>query len=470
MSAQEPETDNQPQAPPRTPVGDLAGRKVTVVGLGRFGGGLGVTRWLCKQGARVTVSDQADAESLSESVLALADLDVQLHLGRHQEEDFLTADLLVVSPAVPKSQPLIRLADERGIERTSEMNLFLQRCRGRLVGITGSVGKSTTTAMVGEILARRFPTHVGGNIGRSLLDELDRIASDHVVVLELSSFQLEDVEAIRVSPQIALITNLHAHHLDRHGTVEDYARAKSNLFRFQDAGGVLILNEHERQVAAGEVQADRAEQECARIVMGFQAEAPGRTEWFDPDSEETFELTVPGRHNQANAQAAWAIAREMGVDRETAAQALREFRGLAHRIEYVTTRDGAKYFNDSKCTTPDGAIVALEAFPPRSVVIIAGGFDRGASFDRLGQELAVRAKAVVATGQTCEKVAAAVEAWRTGETPAVIRAERFEEAVAQAARLAECGDVVLLSPACASYDRFKNYEQRGGKFVELVTG
>ena len=469
MNADNSGTDNEPQSPARPQPHDLGGLKVTVVGLGRFGGGLGVTRWLCGQGARVTVSDQADAESLSESVQALADLDVQLHLGRHLEEDFLTADLLVVSPAVPRSHPLIRLAAERGIRRTSEMNLFLERCRGRMVGITGSVGKSTTTAMVGEILSRRFPTHVGGNIGRSLLDELERIAGDHVVVLELSSFQLEEVEAIGISPQIVLVTNLHPHHLDRHGEVEDYARAKSNIFRFQGPGGVLILNEHERRIATGQVRADRTEQECARLVMGFQAEAPGRVEWFDPDAE-PFELIVPGRHNQANAQAAWAIAREMGVDRETVAGALREFRGLAHRIEYVATRDGAKYFNDSKCTTPDGAIVALEAFPPRSAVIIVGGFDRGASFDKLGQELAVRAKAVVATGNTCEKVATAVEAWRTGQTPAVVRAERFEEAVAQAARLAQCGDVVLLSPACASYDAFKNYEERGRKFVELVTG
>ena len=447
---------------------DLAGKRVTVVGLGRFGGGIGVTRWLCRQGAIVTVSDHADADSLQESVRALEGLDCRLHLGGHLEEDFLNADLLVVSPAVPKTHPLLQSAAQRSIPRTSEMNLFLQRCRGRIIGITGSVGKSTTTAMVGEILARRFTTHVGGNIGKSLLDQLDEIQGDHLVVLELSSFQLEDAADIGISADVALITNLHPHHLDRHGPVEDYAAAKANIFRFQGPGGVLILNQDERRIAQGKVRTDRTAIKCAKLVAALAEQAPGRVEWFDPQAE-PFELIVAGKHNQANAQAAWTIARLLGVDRPAAAEVLKGFRGLPHRIEYVTTRDGVRYYDDSKCTTPDGAIVSMDAFATRSVVIILGGLDRGARFGDLGQALARRAKAVVTAGPTREKIAAAVEAARTGEVPAIVQAADWDDAFAQARTLAASGDVVLLSPACASYDKFPNYEQRGLRFVQAAT-
>ena len=427
----------------------LAGKRVTVMGLGRFGGGVGVTRWLCAQGARVTVSDQADAKALADSVAQLAGLDVTLHLGRHDKGDFLRADLLVVNPAVPKGHPVVAAAAAAGVPRSSEMNLFLERCRGKIVGITGSVGKSTTTAMVGEIVSRRFTAHVGGNIGRSLLDMLDLIAPDHLVVLELSSFQLEDVPLIGVSPHVALVTNLKPNHLDRHGTIEAYAEAKKNIFKYQKADDVLVLN------AADE------------ITAAWKSQAPGRVDWFDP-SAEPFELAVPGAHNQANAQAAWAAARQFGIDRPTAADALRRFAGLPHRLQFIAEIGGVRYFNDSKCTTPEGAIVALDAFAARSSVLIVGGSDKGASFDRLGAALARRAKAVVALGATREKIVAAVEARRTGEVPAVLHADDLGSAVALARAQAQSGDVVLLSPACASYDMFTNYEQRGETFVRLV--
>ncbi|MGB2823557.1 MAG: Mur ligase family protein, partial [Phycisphaerae bacterium] len=226
--------------PPAAAV-DPAGKRITVVGLGRFGGGVGVTRWLCERGARVTVSDKAPAEQLDDSVRRLDGLDVALHLGSHEERDFLEADLLVVSPAVPPEMPMLRAADDAGVPRTTEINLFLHRCRAPVVGVTGTVGKSTTTAMIGEVLARRFTTHVGGNIGRSLLSDLPRIRPDHVVVLELSSFQLERLPEIAVGPHVALVTNLAANHLDRHGTLEAYADAKKNILRFQAEGDVLVL-------------------------------------------------------------------------------------------------------------------------------------------------------------------------------------------------------------------------------------
>jgi len=434
---------------------NLAGMRVTVVGLGRFGGGVGVTKWLCGQGATVTVSDKASADSLAESISQLADCDAVLHLGGHDEADFLTADLLVVNPAVGKDSPALFAAASSGVPRTSEINLFLQRCPAPVVGVTGSVGKSTTTAMIGEMLARRFTTHVGGNIGGSLLDALDDIRDDHVVVMELSSFQLEDLPLVGVSPRVAVVTNLQPNHLDRHGTMAAYADAKRNIFAYQGPEDVLVLN-----------AADAA-------LASWAADAPGKVEMFDPAGE-PFELSVPGPHNQANAQAAYAAARQSGlsagvdVDRGTAAKALLAFTGLPHRLQFVAERRGVRYVNDSKCTTPAGAIVALEAFEPGRCVIIVGGYDKGASFDEMGRAIAGRAKAVVAIGATREKILAAVAAAGKLGSSAICRADDLASAVSLAREHAERGDTVLLSPACASYGLFDNYEQRGRAFVDLV--
>ncbi len=427
----------------------LAGKRVTVVGLGRFGGGVGAARWLCGQGAHVTVSDKAGADELAESIARLEGLDVALHLGSHRREDFLQAELLVVNPAVPPDMPLLVEARGAGVAETTEINLFLQRCRAPIAAVTGSTGKSTTAAMTAQILAGQFTTHLGGNIGRSLLEELPRITSDHVVVLELSSFQLERTALVGISPHVAVVTNLWPNHLDRHGTMEAYAAAKKNIFAFQSARDVLILNAADQAVAA------------------WRAEAPGRVDLFDPAGE-PFELSVPGTHNQANAQAAWAAARQLGVSRATAAPALREFEGLPHRLQLVAERDGVRYYNDSKSTLPQGAIAALEAFEARKSVIIVGGYDKGVTFDELAAVLAKRAKCVIAMGATRDSIIDALKARRTGDAPDVHRADDLASAVDIARRQARRGQVVLLSPACASLDMFTNYEQRGEMFTELV--
>jgi len=433
---------------------DFAGARVTVVGLGRFGGGVGVTRWLCAQGVKVTVSDLAGADALADSIRKLDGLDVTLHLGSHEEKDFLEADLLVVNPAVAKDMPLLAAARRAGVPLTTEINLFLQRCRAPVVGITGSVGKSTTTAMTGEMINAVRPTHVGGNIGVSLLEDLEVIQPGHAVVLELSSFQLEDVPLVGISPHVAVVTNLAPNHLDRHVTLDAYADAKKNIFRFQRPDDVLILN------ARCDATADWA------------TEAVGVVELYKPDPPEgeAFRLRVPGRHNQANAQAAWAAARHFGVDRASAAEALARFTGLPHRLELVAEVGGVAFYNDSKCTTPEGAVVALESFEPRRAIIIVGGYDKNIGFDSLGAAIAARARGVVAIGQTRERIVDAVEKHRRGALPTVERASDLADAVGKSRAPASPGDVVLLSPACASYDMFTNYEHRGEVFVQLVKG
>jgi UDP-N-acetylmuramoylalanine--D-glutamate ligase len=299
------------------------------------------------------------------------------------------------------------------------------------------------------VLATRYTTHVGGNIGGSLLESLPAIRPEHVAVLELSSFQLEDLPLVGIGPQVAVVTNLQPNHLDRHGTMEAYGDAKRNIFRFQGPSDVLVLNS-----------------DCP-VSSAWSKEARGRVVFFRP-ADEPFELTVPGEHNQANAQAAWTAARELGVLRDAAAGALAAFRGLPHRLQFVADRGGVRYFNDSKCTTPEGAIVAIRSFEPGQTVIIVGGYDKHVSFDRMGAELARRAKAVIAMGATSEQILAAVRSGADGRGPATSHATTLAEAVAMARSHAAAGDVVLLSPACASYDMFVNYEDRGRQFVELV--
>ncbi len=427
------------------------GKKVTVMGLGRQGGGLGVTTWLCRQGASVTVSDQATRDELSQSVAKLAGYDVQLHLGGHDERDFTTCDVLVANPAIPFDSPHLAEATKAGATITTEINLFLARCPCPVIGITGSAGKSTTTAMTGAILAKHLTAHVGGNIGKSLLEELEQIQPDHVVVLELSSFQCSYLPLLGKSPHVAVVTNLQPNHLDRHTDMEDYGWAKRQVFAFQTEQDVLILN-----------TADVA-------VSQWATQARGKVVYFSGDDKPPFELVLPGRHNQANAQAAFAAASQFGVTRKQAQEALLGCTGLPHRLEFVVERNGVSFYNDSKCTTPDEAVVALDAFAARATVVIVGGYDKKIDMGNMCRKLAERAGAIIAVGQTGPAIADAVEALRGGgQSPAVLRVSRFDEAVAMAAHVAKPGQIVLLAPGCASFDQFKNYQERGDRFRELV--
>jgi len=434
----------------------LSGKRVTVVGLGRFGGGVGVTRWLCSVGADVTVSDQADESRLAESIKQLGDCGARLHFGGHLQEDILNAELLVINPAIPMNHPLLSKAAT--IPRTTEINLFLERCAAPIIGITGSAGKSTTTAMTGEILSKKFTTHVGGNIGHSLLDSLDDIAPDHVVVLELSSFQIENLPLSGISPQVALVTNIAENHLDRHITMESYIDAKKNIFRFQGGQDVLILNQSDP------------------VLAEWAEETPGKVDYFSTPAdgslqeEDCFVLSIPGDHNQANAQAAWTAASQFGIDREMAASALRVFTGLTYRLQEVCRRDGVVYVNDSKSTAPAESIVALDALEADSVVILLGGHDKGVSYDELAKVVCRQARAVVTFGAAGETILDAIESC-PGRVQLIVKtADNMTDAVQIALDLAIEGDTVVLSPGCASFDEFENYRGRGDKFTELVKG
>lgn len=438
-----------------------AGKRVVVMGLGHFGGGIAVSRWLAEQGARVTVTDLANEKKLAEAVTELADLPLTLHLGGHTTSDLDDCDLLVISPAVPKDKSaFVAEALRRRIPISSEMNLFLERCPARrIVGITGSAGKSTTTAMFGAILKAAFPGEagprgwMGGNIGKSLLAELPRMGSEDVVALELSSFQLEDSARLAWSPHLALITNIQPNHLDRHGTFEAYADAKMNIVRFQKGTDSVYVH------AADEALAERVK------AVG----AAGRLVRYDFDPAFAGDLQLPGRHNRMNAAGAIALARGLGIDDAVIREGLASFYGLPHRLEFVGEVDGVRYYNDSKSTTAESTQIALEAFD-EPVVMMVGGRGKGAPFDDLSRRLVEKAKAVVPYGETAPIFAELLGRFsRELNRPIPVRtAARFDEAMSHARELAQPGDVVVLSPACTSYDLFNNYEERGDAFRQAV--
>jgi UDP-N-acetylmuramoylalanine--D-glutamate ligase len=468
-------------------INELAGKRVTVMGLGRFGGGIGVTRWLCDQGARVTVTDQADAKALSNSIDQLAGLRIEYQLGGHDSALLDKTDLLVVNPAVDKEKSgFVARAISRNIPWTSEMNLFFSRCRGRIIGITGSVGKSTTTAMIGDVLRcaneylpqqARPAVWVGGNIGKSLLEVLTDIRPQDLVVLELSSFQLEDLAHLRLSPSVAVLTSLRPNHLDRHRTFENYARAKSAIFRFQNRATdhAIVCEEEEaavRMVAEtlGGLQGVwlYGLDEALRPSVSRQGTQTEPTEKQESVTWNDLSLRLPGRHNRLNAAAAFAVGQALTLPRQTWTKALTDFAGLPHRLQHVADVDGVAYFNDSKSTTPEAAITALTAFD-RPAVILLGGYDKKATYGTLAECVVRRCRAAICYGATGGMIRAAIEAEsRPDAKPVLEDANDFDQAVHLARRLSQPGDVVLLSPACASWDMFTNYEERGERFGRII--
>jgi UDP-N-acetylmuramoylalanine--D-glutamate ligase len=457
----------------------VTGKNVLVMGLGRFGGGIGVTRWLVAQGAKVTVNDAATADTLADSLAQLAGLPVTFKLGGHDPADFLAADLLVLNPAVDKhkSEP-VQKALAAGVPYTTEMNLFLERCLGFTIGITGSVGKSTTTSLIYQALKAGLHqtcdaplqdsprVFLGGNIGRSLLPELTHIRPKDLVVLELSSFMLEDTPRIGWSPRIAVVTNLFPNHLDRHETMAGYAAAKQNILRFQHEGDVAILNNDHDLVSRW---TGLAESRNARVVKyttrGPNAHLP---------------LVIPGEHNQSNAHAALAVLDALppaaALDKPAARDAILHFPGLAHRLQLVHTASVAnrplRFYNDSKATSPDASLTALAAFPPRSAIFLVGGYDKHIDLSEFTTALARSAGGVIGLGQTGQAMLDAVRAAapEKGGLPEnrLAYAGTVDAAIPLAAGWAAADpalSAVVLSPASASWDQFPNYEKRGETFI-----
>ncbi|MCE9581779.1 MAG: UDP-N-acetylmuramoyl-L-alanine--D-glutamate ligase [Planctomycetes bacterium] len=463
---------------------DLPGLRVLIQGLGLFGGGVGAARYLAKAGARVTVTDIKTAAQLAESVRALEGLPIEFHLGGHREADLDACDLLLISPAVPADNPFLLEAVRRGIPVETELNLFVKTCRAPILGITGSNGKTTTTAMV-EAATRRMdgPTWlpaapgvfgrprqvwVGGNIGRSLLPNLPDIRPDDAVVLEISSFQLENLAAIGRFPAAGLVTNLQPNHLDRHGTMEAYGEAKKQILRGH--GAVGIVNAECPVVGKWSGIAANSLTFARKAGVGRGACLDGG--WIAiSDSGDGYPilpagaLRIPGLFNVENALAAACASWVLGATKDGIAEGFAEFRGCEHRLESFGTWGGVTWINDSIATNPDSTLAALRTLS-QPLILVLGGHDKGLPFEDLARAVSSRCRSVVLLGAATDKIGRALEA--AGCTLPVDSARDLREAVAMSAARARSGDAVLLSPACASFDQFRNFEDRGKQFKQFA--
>ena len=477
----------------------LRGLRVGIVGAAREG--LALTRYLLACGAGVTLSDTKPAEALGEGVAALADRGAQLVLGG-APLDLDGLDVLFLSPGVPPTAPVVREARERGLPLSSEPRLFTQVCRAPVVGITGSAGKTTTTALVGHMLEQAgLRTWVGGNIGTPLTERLLDPQGPDVAVMELSSFQLElfspayqgeAVEARRSaasrvlslegwSPRVAAVTNITPNHLDRHPSMEDYARAKANIVAYQTPDDWAVLNADD---ARSHALAGEARGRVLRFSLGGAVAEGGyrRGEglYLRLDGRErmlctTEQVLLRGAHNLANVLAAACCASAVGVPPEAMGEAIRAFRGEPHRLEVVREVGGVTWVNDSIATSPERVLAALRAYR-EPLVLLAGGRDKHLPWEEWADLVLERVRTVIAFGEAVPIITAALEAARqrrglqNGEGSGLEVVATLEEAVGAAARCARSGEVVLLSPGGTSFDAYADFEARGRAFCDLVRG
>lgn len=431
----------------------VCGKRVDVVGIGISN--TPVIRLLAGAGAHVTAYDKNTKEKLGAVAGELEALGVTLVLGDNYL-DKLTGDIVVKTPGLRFDHPAIAAAVARGAVLTSEMELFFDVCPCKIIAVTGSDGKTTTTSIIYEFLKRAgYTVHLGGNIGMPLLPQTPDIKPTDIVVAELSSFQLH---TMKKSSDIAVVTNLSPNHLDVHKSMEEYVEAKKNIFKYQSEDGVLVVN------------ADNG------VTSRFVGNGITRTFSFANDlrdggiyvaGERLFErsdILIRGDHNVQNYMAA-ANAVYGLVSKDVMVQTAREFAGVRHRIEYVDTVNGVKFYNDSIGSSPTRTVATLRSFDDK-VILIAGGYDKKLPFDTLADECKARVKALFLTGDTALKIKAAAEKICPGLDIFVI--DDFDLTVKKAFEYAREGDTVLLSPACASFDKFKNFEVRGDHFIDVV--
>lgn len=451
---------------------ELTGKRVLVVGAARSG--IAAAKFLLARGARLTISDHRPLEELAEAQQLAREHGTRLEAGGHTRPTFTEQDLVVVSPGVPAELAELEASRAAGVQVIGEVELASQFLQGRMVGITGSNGKTTTTVLTGTILETAgFRVQVGGNIGLPLIGMVDASTPETINVVELSSFQLETVSAFR--PHVAVVLNVTPDHLDRHGSMEKYVEAKGRIFVNQTPQDFAVLNADDEVCRryAGWTRAHLRwfsrlhPVEAGAFVEGHDLVYNGAS-FADPNATwpQTMlgveEISLKGAHNLENVLAAACAAGLFGASQPLIREGVKAFKAVEHRLEYVATIRGVEFYNDSKATNVDATIKALEAFPGNLLVIL-GGKDKGSDYTVLRPLLARRARYALLIGAAAEKIAA-----HLGDAAPLIRAGTMESAVQEAFRRAREGDVVLLAPACASFDQFENYEHRGRVFKELV--
>jgi UDP-N-acetylmuramoylalanine--D-glutamate ligase len=447
---------------------DLKGKKVLVVGLGKSG--LAAALFLRRRGARVTVSDIRSAEALAKEIPALIEAGIMVETGGHGLLTFRRQDLIVVSPGVPLDTPELAQVKSFGLPVIGELELAARFIKGKMLAITGSNGKTTTTALVGEILQKAgLPTLVGGNIGVPVVTLIEQSTDETWSVLEVSSFQLETT--VEFHPAIAVILNITPDHLDRHGNFENYALAKERIFAAQDKNDSLVLNADNARTA------EAASRSTARVYWFSVEHSVAQGAWLEegnvvyrPAPEAATEIVMPlkgiplkGAHNVENVLAAVAAARLAGASAGAIRQAIESFQAVEHRLEYVATHNGVDFYNDSKATNVDATAKAVAAFDS-GIHLILGGKDKDSDYTLLATLLRARVRAVYTIGAAAAKIESQLRGVVSIES-----CETLDNAVIAAASAARPGEVVLLAPACSSFDQFENYEQRGRAFKELVS-
>lgn len=446
---------------------DLYGMKALVVGLGKSG--LAASRVLREKGAAVTACDIRTKEGLGSLVGRLTDRGVSVIAGGYPSVTRENTDLVVTSPGIPRTVPPLVEAEKLGIPIWGEMELAYRFSPAPFIGITGTNGKTTTTALIGEILKKaKYPSIVGGNIGLPLVEEVIRLSAEHIVVAEVSSFQLESIN--KFNTHVAAILNITPDHLDRHYTMEGYIAAKAKILENQGPEDFVVLNYDDMLTRLLATQAKGQVIFFSRLrpmehgVYVSNQQIVVNLKGKEIPIIRVSDIRIPGAHNLENALAAVACSWILGIDPELISSTLREFSGVAHRLEFVTEINRVQYVNDSKGTNPDAAIKALEAYP-NPLVLIAGGKNKGSDFTEFASKIRERVRILILVGQAASDIREAVE--KIGFRD-IYPAATFQEAVYTAARLANPGDVVLLSPACASWDMFNSYEERGDLFKKLV--
>jgi UDP-N-acetylmuramoylalanine--D-glutamate ligase len=459
----------------RIAIMDLRGKRVLVMGLGLQGSGMAAARYAAQQGASVRVTDMKSPEVLAPSVQALSGLPIEFVLGQHREEDFIWADVVIRNPGVPRSSPYLLLAQEHGARIEMEIALFFLACPGKIIGITGTRGKTTTSTLIYEILRAHggSPVVLGGNVaGVETLSLLPQITEETLVVLELSSWQLEGLAPHTISPAVAVMTNIYPDHLNTYRDIEEYAEAKANIFRFQSSQGLAIFNYDNPW------------------TRRFGEEAPGQV-WFTSIERggsfartsltrgdvrvDPFRFTdtpLKGRHNLENILLATTTTRLLGIPDETIARTVRQFGAIAHRLHEVRVRDGVHFINDSSSTTPVAGRVGIEAFAGKSIVLLAGGNTKHLPLERWPETIVRYCRDVVllAGSGTDELVPALQEEAQRQAVSNPVRGvfSDFKKALDATVALTQPDDILLFSPGFTSFGMFLNEFDRGDQFVAYV--
>lgn len=452
------------------------GRKVAVVGLGVSN--LAVIEYLVPRNAQITACDRKTADELGERWEKLRQYPIAFNLGEGYLAGLQSYDWVFLAPGLPKALPEITALAHTHVQVSSEMGLFMSLNPAPTVGVTGSSGKTTTTTLIGNMLGVEHTVFIGGNIGTPLLGYIGDITRDDWVVLELSSFQLEILDR---SPNIAVLTNITPNHLDVHPSMEAYITAKKRIYQFQTPQDCLILN-YDDPITRGLADEARSsvyffsrkeEVEKGAFVSGGKIvlrNIPPLADGTDRELCDIRDIRLVGTHNLENVLAAVTAAGLSGASTEALVSVITTFTGVSHRLEKVREVDGIQFYNDSIATTPARAIAGINAFA-EPIVLIAGGYDKNLPFDEFADVVVQRVKSVVLMGATADKIEQAIRKKEKllGREVPIVRTESLEDAVNRASDLASPGDVVLMSPACASYDMFRNYEERGDRFKELVS-